>query len=59
MSLSSLRDRAVQLLNGGYFAHEVSSILAVEYSYLDEFQREDLTKLVLIWEGKNNAINFK
>ncbi len=52
MTLNHLRDRTVQLLNGGYFAHEVVSILEVENAYLDEFQLEDLAKLVVIWEGK-------
>lgn len=55
MTLNHLRDRAVQLLNGGYYTHEVVSILAVENMGLDEFQLEDLDKLVVIWEGKRGA----
>lgn len=40
-------DRAKVLLMGGYHPDEVASNLAVEFAnYLDEFQLEDLPKLV-------------
>lgn len=40
-------DRTKNLLLGGYRPDEVESILKVEFtSYLDEFQLEDLPKLV-------------
>ena len=40
-------DRARSLLMGGFYTHEVESALGVEFAnYLDEFQLEDLPKLV-------------
>jgi hypothetical protein len=40
-------DRARSLLMGGFYMHEVESALGVEFAnYLDEFQLEDLPKLV-------------
>ena len=51
-TLNQLRDEAVRYLNGGYYNHEVVSIIAVHHPELDEFQLEDLTKLVDIWAGK-------
>ena len=50
-TLSQLRDEAVRYLNGGYYTHEVVSIIAVHHPELDEFQIEDLDKLVTIWAG--------
>ena len=41
-----LLERAEALLRGRYYPHEVVSILEVEYPQLDEFQVEDLPKLV-------------
>ena len=41
----TITDRAIDLLNGGYFEHEVVSNLAIEFE-MDEFQIEDLPKLV-------------
>lgn len=52
MNLHAIRDEAVRLLNGGYYTHEVVSIIEVHHPELDEFQIEDLHKLVPIWEGK-------
>ena len=52
MTLNHLRDEAVRYLNGGYHTHEVVSIIAVHHPELDEFQLEDLDKLVTVWEGK-------
>lgn len=51
-TVNQLRDEAVRYLNGGYYVHEVVSILAVHNQHLDEFQLEDLEKLVTIWAGK-------
>ena len=39
-------ERAEALLRGRYYPHEVVSILEIEYPQLDEFQIEDLPKLV-------------
>jgi len=39
-------ERAETLLRGRYYPHEVVSILEIEYPQLDEFQIEDLPKLV-------------
>ena len=41
-----LLERAETLLRGRYYPHEVVSILEIEYPHLDEFQLEDLPKLV-------------
>ena len=41
----TITDRATALLRGGFYEHEVASILMVEVT-LDEFQAEDLPKLV-------------
>jgi hypothetical protein len=41
-----LRQRAELLLMGGYREDEVVSNLLVEYPSLDEFQQEDLPKIV-------------
>lgn len=41
-----LLERAETLLRGRYYPHEVVSILQVENPHLDEFQIEDLPKLV-------------
>lgn len=44
-----IHDRAITLLRGGYYTHEVISILAVEFD-LDEFQTEDLAVFVPKWK---------
>ncbi len=54
-TLHQLRDEAVRYLNGGYRVDEVVSIIDVHHPELDEFQLEDLEKLVVIWEGKRGA----
>lgn len=56
MNLNNLRDEAVNLLNAGYYIDEVVSIIEVHNPGLDEFQLEDLEKLVTIWEGKKAAL---
>lgn len=42
----NILERAETLLRGRYYPHEVVSILKIEYPHLDEFQLEDLPKLV-------------
>jgi len=45
-SYSELRQRAELLLMAGYREDEVASNLLVEYPSLDEFQREDIPRIV-------------
>ena len=45
-SYSELRQRAELLLMGGYREDEVASNLLVEYPSLDEFQQEDIPRIV-------------
>ena len=48
--MHELRERAYRLALGGYYDHEIVSILCVEYD-LDEFQREDMELLVPKWRN--------
>lgn len=50
----TLTDRATALLRGGYREDEVVSNLMVEFT-LDEFQREDLPKLVRYLNNKRKT----
>lgn len=54
----TITDRATALLNGGYREDEVVSNLAVEFT-LDEFQLEDLPKLVSLINQKRIKANDK
>ena len=49
-----IKERAVALLRGGFYPHEVHSNLEVEFD-LDEFQLEDLAKLIDITARQLNG----
>ena len=51
-----ITDRATALLRGGYHEDEVVSNLMVEFD-LDEFQREDLPKLVRYLNKRRKAVD--
>ena len=52
-TLNQYREWAEIYLNGGYYIDEVVANLEVQFPDLDEFQTEDLERLVTIWaEGR-------